>query len=723
MSLAKTLLNSLDDYEVTEVDAVEEEPHIIVGSNREITVPAKLKLIAVKGDKDIETVTIDCVRYWDGNDLSTFAIYLNYVLPDKTVGTYIPEAIITSEGEDVFHFDWKIKNNITTKSGKISFAITAVKTKLNENGETVVDKQWGSLPNGDCTIASGLDISSVPSEEESSDVVAQLSAILEQIHGNIDEWIKNVIVQTTGTSTTKVMSQKATTEAIRFKWERYGLPKFLLTGDTSAMSKDNAVTLGYVYKDRSGTCEVKWQGSSSLSFPKKNYTIKFDNAFEAKSGWGSQRKYCLKANYVDFSHARNVVSAKIWGQVVKTRHSKNLLQYPYVTRDKTESGVTITANGDGSITITGTATANSYFNLDNTKKFGTAYENFFAGGTPQNDGTYTFSLKCYEGADRTNNQYNDKIQGERTADGNIRLVIVNGGTFNHTVYPQVENGVVTTTEWVPPLYNSRLVNLVNGGAVDGFPVMVAINGEYMGLYTFNIPKDGWMLGMGSGTKEAIVGAESWSNKTVWKEVPCLFDGSDGDFAIEYATDENDVEWIKTGLNNLFALCKNQGATAEINKYLDWDSVIDYIIFNTLIYGLDNIGKNYLLHTFDGKKWGYTCYDMDSVFGRKINENGYFPANVGSWKTMLLNHSDWELVLYRKLPTLKARYAELRADVLSVDNVVNTFANFIDDIPKAIYDKETEMYPGIFATSTNNLHQISDWYGRRCEYLDKDIDTL
>lgn len=212
MSLAEEMLANMSVSDDSASYLTGQEGHIVINESRTAIVPAELKTIAVTGDKDIETVTFDCVRYWDGNDLSTFAIYLNYVLPDKTVGTYIPEAITTSEGEGVFHFDWKIKNNITTKSGKISFAITAIKTKQNENGETVVDKQWGSLPNGDCSIALGLDITNVPSEEESSGVVAQLSAILEKIQSDVDEWIKTVLVQEPGNSTTKAMSQKVVTD-------------------------------------------------------------------------------------------------------------------------------------------------------------------------------------------------------------------------------------------------------------------------------------------------------------------------------------------------------------------------------------------------------------------------------------------------------------------------------------------------------------------------------
>ena len=214
MSLAEEMLATMPLSYNSGTYLADEEPHIVINESRQAIVPNELKTIAVTGDKDIETVTFDCVRYWDGNDLSTFAIYLNYVLPDSSTGTYIPDEIVTSDGDEFYHFDWKIKNNITKKSGQISFAITAIKTKLNDGGVTVVEKQWSSIPNGDCSIALGLDISNVPSEEESSDVVAQLSAILEKIHGDLDEWIKTVVVQTTGTSKTQVMSQEAVTTSL-----------------------------------------------------------------------------------------------------------------------------------------------------------------------------------------------------------------------------------------------------------------------------------------------------------------------------------------------------------------------------------------------------------------------------------------------------------------------------------------------------------------------------
>ena len=61
---------------------------------------------------------------------------------------------------------------------------------------------------------------------------------------------------------------------------------------------------------------IKPQGNTSLTFDKKNFTIKLkDEAVELQSAWGAQSKYCLKANYIDPTHACNVVSARLVGQM------------------------------------------------------------------------------------------------------------------------------------------------------------------------------------------------------------------------------------------------------------------------------------------------------------------------------------------------------------------------------------------------------------------------
>ena len=79
MATANDIFNSIET----------EEPHIVINNDRSITVPDVLKNVAVQYDHDIETVTFDCPRYWDGNDLSGMKIMINFIKPLGDQGTYV----------------------------------------------------------------------------------------------------------------------------------------------------------------------------------------------------------------------------------------------------------------------------------------------------------------------------------------------------------------------------------------------------------------------------------------------------------------------------------------------------------------------------------------------------------------------------------------------------------------------------------------------------------
>ena len=100
------------------------------------------------------------------------------------------------------------------------------------------------------------------------------------------------------------------------------IPKVFFNGDINGMSGDNEKILRIRYSSKTlhfdEYCKIKWQGSSSLNFPKKNYTIKLfeDSECTSKSkrifrNWVKANKFCLKANYIDSTHARNIVTAKL----------------------------------------------------------------------------------------------------------------------------------------------------------------------------------------------------------------------------------------------------------------------------------------------------------------------------------------------------------------------------------------------------------------------------
>ena len=143
---------------------------------------------------------------------------------------------------------------------------------------------------------------------------------------------------------------------------------------------------------------------------------------------------------------------------------KNLIPYPYKNTSKTQGGITFTDNGDGSITINGTATTNAYFVLCSID-----FGNKWVGGTADSftSGVYTFSLK---------NAVSDKVVliYESGITKNLFIRVTAGSTVsNLTVYPQAEYGSVATA-YEP--YKGQTLSISTPNGLPGIPV--ASGGNY-----------------------------------------------------------------------------------------------------------------------------------------------------------------------------------------------------------------------------------------------------
>lgn len=116
------------------------------------------------------------------------------------------------------------------------------------------------------------------------------------------------------------------------KTEPYGndIPNVYLYGTlpTSKAQGELNIVLRYVSLTKEFTkyATAKVQGDSSANYAKKNFTIKLydDESRTTKSkqtflDWKSSNKFVMKANWIDHSHARNIVTARLWTQVVKSR--------------------------------------------------------------------------------------------------------------------------------------------------------------------------------------------------------------------------------------------------------------------------------------------------------------------------------------------------------------------------------------------------------------------
>lgn len=125
------------------------------------------------------------------------------------------------------------------------------------------------------------------------------------------------------------------------------IPKVFFTGIAPSAKSQGELPLTMEYRSRTLSFKsyvtLKVQGDSSASYPKKNFNMEMykDEKRTAEDkrrfrGWSSTHKYCLKANWIDHTHARNVVGGRLWGRIVQSRADYD--SYPAAYRASANCG-------------------------------------------------------------------------------------------------------------------------------------------------------------------------------------------------------------------------------------------------------------------------------------------------------------------------------------------------------------------------------------------------
>ena len=406
-----------------------------------------------------------------------------------------------------------------------------------------------------------------------------------------------------------------------------GVPDKLLYYDADKSVKADGVSFRFPFFNNSGRIKkMKVQGASSVKFPKKNYNITFEHPTTLHDAWGARKKYTLKGNFNDSSQSRNVVSARIWAGMRKSRLKDNL----------------------------------------------------------ENIGI---------GSDILTDNSGNEILG---------------------------------------IFDKQLALGKGYGSIDGYPIGLVINGKYHGIYNLNIPKDGWMANMDKGNREVIVSADYSSTNAEYFQALANMSSDNpagvADFSIEYISGSDD-SWVLGSINQMIGAVLEHHETDEdyvktIEPYLDIDSAIDYYIMNVITGDLDANGKNYLLETWDVKKWYFASYDRDSTFG-----NVYWQGNVldaedkNGFAWYANSHRMFSIIYNHMRDRFIQRWEYLRRGVLSDANLFKMFGEFIGKIPRIAFDEENYLWPQTPFSSVKDFSQIMWWITHHMAKLDKEIQDI
>ena len=227
----------------------------------------------------------------------------------------------------------------------------------------------------------------------------------------------------------------------------------------------------------------------------------------------------------------------------------------------------------------------------------------------------------------------------------------------------------------------------NHGLIDGFPVWVILNGKDAGLYTWNIPKAAWMFGMDEDNENHIVMCcEGYGDSCLFKSDNYVLED---DWDVEVGKNDSQTVEKFVRLLRFVSTSSDEVFKADFDQYLNLDACLNYYCFITVAFGADNIAKNMLMATWDGQVWYPMLYDLDSLWG--INYDGL--GTVGYDAEVIVYNISYLFERIRELygDELRARYAELRDGVLSVDNIKAEFNEFVSSIPETSYAMDRALW--------------------------------
>lgn len=391
-----------------------------------------------------------------------------------------------------------------------------------------------------------------------------------------------------------------------------GLGQVNIDVNLNNVTKDNPVAAKLTYNGGNGygfksEIEITYQGSSSMRYPKKNFTIDLDRKIKF-GNWVPMDSYHLKANYIDATQARNVCMGRVVDDVAYT--------LPFEKQRPWRSG-----------------------------------------------------------------------WGE-----NAKGAILDNGAKGH---------------------------------IDGFPIELYINNEYYGLYTWNlkIHRDNYCMDK-SDRNHILLKAEEHNNfygfvSSNWEMKNPKIDGITGAGDIP-----SDIRTTISRPLNWFNSVKNNPSSFKIafGDYFDKEAMMDYYIILEAFYADDDVDKNLSMCTWDGKKWYFLWYDMDTILGLYWDGSKLLSSSGSVLTSPEPGESGkrfWTMFYAAFKPEIVERWNYLKTNALSYNNVISRYSDFMSQISQEAYEKDFKKWPAIPSNSScyTSLAQISKWYQERLVWMD------
>lgn len=260
---------------------------------------------------------------------------------------------------------------------------------------------------------------------------------------------------------------------------------------------------------------------------------------------------------------------------------------------------------------------------------------------------------------------------------------------------------------------------------DGFPFELYVNGEYYGLFAWNLKKHRKNYSMSKSDYSALLldgtlGQSFFTGEIDWtafelrnpKELVTMTgDEYDGEHPLELidetssAYDASNPVHVNTAkvkalvvrlsqsVNLISAISDTEEAKSLFEQNFDKKAVICYFIVSNVLYHYDGFAKNWIWTIYNNIA-APSFYDMDSIFGRHWNGTEVVSTSL----LYYLGREVWQptkLVETLYWQEVKDTYKALRdAGIISVDNVMRHVKEWMDRVGLDAYKSNIAKWDNI-----------------------------
>lgn len=170
MTEAEKLLQETKSAVVAETQM--EDICVIDSDMRIIDIPEQFKVLGVESDKDVKAMRFRIPKTYKGTDLSAFTISVNYQNARGTKGRYI----VTDKkvSGDQIEFSWTVGKTATVYRGDTRFIVCMRLT----GSDGVIEKEFNTTL-ATMTVLEGLEVDDPVIEQEEKDIIAHLLQIVD----------------------------------------------------------------------------------------------------------------------------------------------------------------------------------------------------------------------------------------------------------------------------------------------------------------------------------------------------------------------------------------------------------------------------------------------------------------------------------------------------------------------------------------------------------------